>query len=620
MKKWYLFFTTVMLVTLCVTCCVMLSVDAQAATVANGTCGDNLTWVLDDNGILTISGTGAMAKCKLNTYPWSEYYLQIKELTIHEGVTSVAEFAFKDCRVMKKVTFPNSLTSIGEYAFANCVSLEHVTIPHNTEVDGWVFSKCTALKEVTVYGKLSGARNFEECDALEKVVLGDNCTSIPTCTFHSCYKLKEVSFPATLTSIGDQAFAYCGSLKAVTIPSSVTSIGDMAFYQCDDVEEVHITDLKAWCNISFTYFRSDGSNPLNWGNGMLYLNGELVENLVIPDSITTVKTRAFSGCKSIKSLVIPSGVTVQSMCFLNCKNLETVIIEEGMTVVPMKLFWNCSNLKEVTLPASLSVIDEKAFYMDGKKQIIEVVNYAGTPEQWNNISILSGNEQITVAYQQTYQRLNCEHTWEKTEVISSPSCEKDGVGQFSCPLCGATKTDTIDAHGHRYSTNVTYPTCTRQGYTSYTCSYCYDHYIDDYVSAKDHTEVVDAQKPATCTESGLTEGKHCSMCRTVLVAQEEIPAAGHSFSDWVEVKAPTKKAPGLSERVCASCGEKEQRELEQLESGLTEEPTQTEPSASGNSTEVQKNDNSVVLIVVLSAIGGVSVGIIAVLIVIKKKR
>ena len=85
-----------------------------------------------------------------------------------------------------------------------------------------------------------------------------------------------------------------------------------------------------------------------------------------------------------------------------------------------------------------------------------------------------------------------------------------------------------DTHEHSYTAVVTAPTCTEQGYTTYTCE-CGDSYVDDYTDALGHTEEIIPGKDATCTESGLTEGKKCSACGEILVEQEEIPALGHEY-------------------------------------------------------------------------------------------
>jgi len=98
----------------------------------------------------------------------------------------------------------------------------------------------------------------------------------------------------------------------------------------------------------------------------------------------------------------------------------------------------------------------------------------------------------------------------------------------------------VEATGHSYGAVVTEPTCTDAGYTTYTCSSCEDSYRTEEVAALGHTEAIDAKKEPTCSETGLTEGKHCSVCNEVLVAQEVVDALGHSYSedqvsfDWAE--------------------------------------------------------------------------------------
>ncbi len=107
---------------------------------------------------------------------------------------------------------------------------------------------------------------------------------------------------------------------------------------------------------------------------------------------------------------------------------------------------------------------------------------------------------------------------------------------------------------HSYSKVVTAPTCTAQGYTTYTCKHCYDSYAADYVAAKGHTEVIDKAVAATCTTAGKTEGKHCSVCKAVLVAQNTVAATGHSYDDGVTVERPDCINDGEKLYTCTVCG------------------------------------------------------------------
>ena len=121
-----------------------------------------------------------------------------------------------------------------------------------------------------------------------------------------------------------------------------------------------------------------------------------------------------------------------------------------------------------------------------------------------------------------------EHSFGEWTVTKEATCTEAGVETRTCE-CGETETREIAALGHDYEAVVTAPTCTEGGYTTYTCSRCGDSYVADETAALGHTEEIIPGKAATCTETGLTEGKKCSVCGEILVAQEEIPALGHDF-------------------------------------------------------------------------------------------
>ena len=259
-----------------------------ATIIASGSCGENLTWTLDENGVLTISGTGAMADYDAyswtlnntvvsNNAPWySKYIEQIIAVVIEPGVTSIGEAAFWSCTALTSVTIPNSVTSIGREAFSNCHALTSMTIhddvtnigeaaffyckaltsievasnnEHYSSVDGILFNK-DATELVCYPGGRTGSYTISEsvnsvcnyafsgCASLTSVTIPDSVTSIGKQTFRGCTALTDVTIPDRVTSIGDYAFWDCTALTSVTIPDSVTSIGDAAFSECSGLSKI----------------------------------------------------------------------------------------------------------------------------------------------------------------------------------------------------------------------------------------------------------------------------------------------------------------------------------------------------------------------------------------------
>ena len=235
--------------------------------VDSGTCGakgSNLTWTLDSEGVLTISGSGDMHGYGSSDAPWYGSRSRVKSAVIAEGVTSIGESAFENCRSLTSVTIPNSVTSIGWSAFFYCKSLTSVTIPDSvTSVGAYAFLGCTSLTSVTIPNSVA---------------------SIGGCAFDECWSLTSVTIPDSVTSIGDSAFASCTSLTSVTIPDSVTSIGAGAFGGCTSLTSV-----------------------------------------TIPDSVTSIGQHAFNGCRSLTSVTIPDGVTsIGDGAFASCTSLTDV--------------------------------------------------------------------------------------------------------------------------------------------------------------------------------------------------------------------------------------------------------------------------------------------------------
>ena len=265
----------------------LLPMSAFAAdVVASGTCGaegDNLTWTLDSEGTLTISGTGAMTDYTYSSgstnAPWFNSRSSIKSVIIENGVTSIGDWAFYNCSSLVSVTIPDSVSSIGDYAFRGCSSVQSVTI-------------------------------------------GNGVTSIGEEAFSYCSSLVSVTIPDSVTSIGGWAFYNCIRMTSVTIPDSVTSIGISAFRYCEYLKYVYYRgDIVSWLGISF---EENFSNPCCYGAN-LYFNGKLVTDVIISDSVTSIGDYAFKNCSSLTSVTFSNGVaSIGEYAFYKCSNLTNV--------------------------------------------------------------------------------------------------------------------------------------------------------------------------------------------------------------------------------------------------------------------------------------------------------
>jgi hypothetical protein len=203
-----------------------------------------------------------------------------------------------------------------------------------------------------------GKQAFYNCTSLTSVSIPESVTSIGSSAFSGCSALTTIVIPESVTMVGERAFSNCSALTSVNIPKSVTTIENWAFENCTALTKVEITNLEAWYKI---YFYSFKSNPLYYAHH-LYLNGEEVTDLIIPQTITTINKYAFINCLSLTSVTIPSSVTSIGMsAFASCNNLSTVTISSGLTSIDEQAFIDCIALSSINFPSTLTSIGKQAF-------------------------------------------------------------------------------------------------------------------------------------------------------------------------------------------------------------------------------------------------------------------
>ena len=263
-----------------------------------------------------------------------------------------------------------SVTSIGEYAFTHCTGLTSIEIPNSV----------TSIGRCAFYG----------CTGLTSIEIPNSITSLRERTFYGCDRIVSITIPNSVTSIENGVFENCDKLTSVTIPASVTSIGIYTFFDCPNINEVHISDLTAWCNIDF---EDTNSNPM-CQTAEIYLNGKVVTDLVIPDGITEIKEHAFCGC-ILTSIEIPNSVTsIKENAFVRCSglkrveldcvniaswfsgnaDLETVVIGNNVKSIGSGAFYGCKGLTSIVIPDNVTSIGSSAFEGCSGLTSIEIPN------------------------------------------------------------------------------------------------------------------------------------------------------------------------------------------------------------------------------------------------------
>ena len=193
--------------------------DESSDESENNTWGSNISWELDSEGTLTISGSGYMQNLyeQTDSSPWSENK-NIKRIIVEDGIDNIGNYVFRDCVSLESVSLPDSIKTIGAGAFLGCENLKEINLPEKLET----------IREYAFFG----------CSSLVSADIPDGVTVIGDSTFASCSSLSSVTLPEGVYYIAMSAFSKCSSLESVEIPSSVKAIDDSAFYLCSKLSEI----------------------------------------------------------------------------------------------------------------------------------------------------------------------------------------------------------------------------------------------------------------------------------------------------------------------------------------------------------------------------------------------
>ena len=358
----------------------------------------------------------------------------LKKLVIGNSVTTIGMWAFYECTGLTEVTISNSVTTIGYKAFDGCTGLQKVIWnARNAQdlqyvYDNPIFPDCNQLTDFVFGEEVEHIPDFlcNNLRLLNTIVIPNSVTTIGDGAFNSCTGLTEVTIPNSVTSIGSSAFSGCTGLTEVTIPNSVTTIGNGAFDSCTGLQKViwnarNAQDLQDVLYDNPIFPDCDQLTDFVFGEEVEHIPGHLcyklrlLNTIIIPNSVTAIGERAFSGCTGLTTMSIGNSVTaIGERAFYNCSGLQTVIwnarnvqdlqydvfnnilpfsgcdrltdfvfgeeveyipdylcyqltslkklvIGNSVTTIGMWAFYECTGLTEVTISNSVTTIGERAF-------------------------------------------------------------------------------------------------------------------------------------------------------------------------------------------------------------------------------------------------------------------
>ena len=580
----------------------------------------------------------------------------LENINLPDRITQIGNSAFSGCVKLNNVNLPVKLEKIFDYAFNNCDAFTKVEIPDGCKSIGeYAFANCDLLETVTLSDSVTGIYSgaFMNCEKLKTINFGTGATVIASRTFKDCPSIEKVVIPKGIKTIYDEAFMNDINLTDITIPVSVTSISKSAFNYTDrtvikgvkgsyaetfakemgfkfediakpiegiclknnDTDTIYILngktirpefEIEPVDNTDVLVFTSNNSCVRVNGNGTLYGNYN-------GSSVITVK--AFGSDDELYSFTVNvrsvSSVTVNTVPIKTDYKFGEPLDTTGLTVsvkysdgvieqvtgftvsgydpevygeqtVRVSYEGRSATFKvnviddrvkltgiEITaLPAKTEYLKGEDFDPTGLKIVASYTD--GTSKEINGYTLSKfnklklGTQTITVTYEGFTTTFNvsvakseCEHVY--TEQVTTPAtCSAPGVKTFTCSLCGHFYSESISKTAHTEVIDAAVaPTCSAVGKTEGKhCSVCGEVIIaQNDIPKTAHTEVIDAAVPATCTSTGKTEGKHCSVCGEVIIAQNDIPKTAHTEVIDAAVPATCTSTGKTEGKHCSVCGE-----------------------------------------------------------------
>ncbi|MBR0538367.1 MAG: leucine-rich repeat protein, partial [Clostridia bacterium] len=516
-----------------------------------------------------------------------KYMKGLTSVSLPEGLTTIGSRAFAYTS-LRSVYLPDSVVSFGTNIFEHANMCEGVRFPAGIETIPTGMFTWSSISSVTIPDsvRVIGVEAFCNCRQLTSVEFADGLEVIDDEAFQTT-KISAVSFPDSVRRIGKECFEFCSRLESIDWPANLERIEVCCFRYCTSLKKVILPDTLKFiesgafrdCAALETVLLPEG---IDFGEGVH----------TDPDSGATETYPVhgiFAFDTSLKEVVLPQSVTdVGQNMFSGCAALERVVFGENVEYIGPWTFSNCTSLKEIFLPASLkhlgvslyeSQFSWARYYTvfgssgdDTPVQYTGDIYFAGTPEQWAGIDApkddLSG---ATLHYPELRSK--------------AATCTEEGYTDrlmYTDSDYVIAPGSVVPASGHDYAAAVSLPTCTAQGYTTYTCKNCGDSYVADIMPLIPHQTVEVPESAPTATAHGYTAGVWCEACETWLSGHEVIH---NTLGARQVISYPTEEEEGEAIITCTVCGESGVYAIEKLT------PAEPAPDDGG---EGQANDNSII--------------------------
>ena len=371
---------------------VLFVLNAQSGTTGN------LSWSIQSDGTLMITGSGPMPDYNYGSAPWYSSKQSILKVIVHDGVKSLGSNAFNSLNKVTVITLPASIERIGNSAFSSCTVLQSITIPSNstlTNIGDYAFSSLYSVESLFLpagvssitrytflgfYANINVDVNNSNYSSVDGVLYNKDKTTILRCPPN---KSGIFEIPNTVKTIGSYSFDNCHNITSLVISNSVTDIQNFAFSNAKGIyfsglslpASVCYIGRMAFGNNSFSKISIDNANQyFSIENGIIYdKNKEMLYmchntsgyTIKIPETVHTIADSAFYDCTLITNVQLPKSLyQIANRAFYH-SGISTIQLPEKLKSIGYAAFDSCFSLSSVTFPASLQSVGDRAFYMAG---------------------------------------------------------------------------------------------------------------------------------------------------------------------------------------------------------------------------------------------------------------